>query len=122
MILPSFLFKGNERHLQFKNIILCRIIFLHCIPQWKKTSSFLSHNGKKPLPLYPTTEKNLSVLSHNRGKYLPLWDTTEENLQCCGIQCGRFFCVGSHNFFCVVLWDIVSGGQSYSYKVTPLRN
>jgi hypothetical protein len=44
--------------------------FFRCIPQRKKTSSIVSHNG---------------------GKYLPLWDTTEENLRRCGIQCGRFF-------------------------------
>jgi hypothetical protein len=41
--------------------------------------------------LYPTTEKTSSVVSHNGGKLLPLWDTTKENLRRCWIQCGRFF-------------------------------
>jgi hypothetical protein len=30
--------------------------------------SVVSHNGKKPHPLYPTTEKNSSVVSHNDKK------------------------------------------------------
>jgi hypothetical protein len=30
-----------------------------CIPQWGKTSSVVSHNEKKTLPLYPTTEENI---------------------------------------------------------------
>ncbi len=57
-----------------KNLYHCilhwRESFFRCIPQRKKTSSVVSHNG---------------------GKYLPLWDTTEENLRRCEIQCGRFF-------------------------------
>jgi hypothetical protein len=57
----------------------------------EKTSSVVSHNGGKLLPLYPTTKKTSSIVSHNGGKYLPLWDTMEENLQRCGIQCWRFF-------------------------------
>jgi hypothetical protein len=43
-----------------------------CIPQWRKTSSVVSHNGNK----------TSSVVSHNGGKSLSLWDTTEEN---CGV-------------------------------------
>ncbi len=77
-------------------------ILFYCIPQRTKTFSVVSHNGKKPLPLYPTIEesffhcfpqrkKNSSIVSHNRGKYLLLWDTTKENLRRCGIQCWRFF-------------------------------
>jgi hypothetical protein len=34
----------------------------HCIQQWRKTSSVVSHKGGKPpplYPLYPTTEENL---------------------------------------------------------------
>ncbi len=72
--------------MKFTNIILHCIIF-----------SILSHNGGKPLPLYPTMEENLfhcipqwkktsSIVSHNRGKPLPLYPTMEENLFHCGIQ------------------------------------
>ncbi len=48
----------------------------HCIPQQEKTSSVVSHSG---------------------GKSPPLWDTMEENQWRCGIQCGRLFCIASHN-------------------------
>jgi hypothetical protein len=34
-------------------------IVVHCFPQWKKTSSVVSHNGGKPSPLYPTTQEML---------------------------------------------------------------
>jgi hypothetical protein len=53
-------------------------IVLRCIPQQKKSSSVVSHNGGKPsplyptpektLPLYPTTEKTFSVVSHSGKK------------------------------------------------------
>ncbi len=67
----------------------------HCIPQRRKTSSIVSHNG---------------------GKYLLLWDTTEENLRRCGIQGERFFwdtvhrirfcrCVGYNIRKTPALWD-----------------
>ncbi len=60
-------------------------------PTMEKNSSVVSHNGGKLLLLYPTTKKPSSVVSQNGGKYLPLWDTTEENLRRCAIQCWRFF-------------------------------
>jgi hypothetical protein len=43
----------------------------------EKNPSFVSHNGKKPLPLYPTTEKTSSFLSHNGGKPTLLYPSTE---------------------------------------------
>jgi hypothetical protein len=42
----------------------------------EKKLSVVSHNRKKPLPLYPTMKKPSSVVFHNGGKYLPFWDTT----------------------------------------------
>ncbi len=94
-IFPKFLFEGNERHLKFKNIILRCIIFFHCIPQRKKTSSIVSQNGKKPLPLYPTMEKTSSFVSHN-----------EKNLFRCIPQWRKIFSiVGYNERKPAALWD-----------------
>jgi hypothetical protein len=46
----------------------------------------VSHNGKKPLPLYLKMKKTSSVVSHNEKKPLPLYPTMEENIFHCGIQ------------------------------------
>ncbi len=45
--------------------------------------SIVSHNGKKPLPLCPTTEENLLRYIPQRKKTLPLYPTTEKNLFLC---------------------------------------
>jgi hypothetical protein len=50
-----------------KKIVCHPEIVLCCIPQRKKSSSVVSHNGGKPSPLYPTAEKNSSIVSH-KGK------------------------------------------------------
>jgi hypothetical protein len=46
-----------------------------CIPQWRKASSVVSHNEKKPLPLYPTTEEDISIVGYNGRKLVASWDT-----------------------------------------------
>jgi hypothetical protein len=86
--LPKVLFEGNERHLKFKNIIQHYIIFLHCIPQWKKTSSVVSHKGGNLPPFYPTTEetwkwKLSSIVGYNRRKPAVLWDAMRKIFLCC---------------------------------------
>jgi hypothetical protein len=58
-----------------KNLFAILTVF-RCIPQRKKSSSVVSHNGGKPSPLYPTAEKNSSVISHNGKKPVPLYPTT----------------------------------------------
>jgi hypothetical protein len=142
--LPQFLFEGNERHLKIKKYLSALYhfsplyptmeqILFHCNSQMRKTSSTVSYNGGKPLPLWDTTEENL----------WGLWDT----------MCGRFFCIESLNvkkfrcsilFFCVlfstrkmllssmgystekasVLWDTVHCirfccGVGYNGRKTP---
>ncbi len=61
-----------------KSVCHLEIVF-RCIPQRKKSSSVVSHNGGKPSPLYPTAEKNSSVKSHNGKKPVPLYPTTAKN-------------------------------------------
>jgi hypothetical protein len=65
-----------------RKIFVCNPeISLRCIPQRKKSSSVVSHNGGKPSPLYPTAEKNSSVVSHNGKKPLPLYPITAKNVK-----------------------------------------
>jgi hypothetical protein len=45
--------------------------------------SVVSHNGKNPLLLYPTTKENLFRCIPQRKKTLPLYPTTEKNLFRC---------------------------------------
>jgi hypothetical protein len=45
--------------------------------------SVVSHNGKKPLPLCPTTEENLLRCIPQLKKTLSLYPTTEKNLFRC---------------------------------------
>jgi hypothetical protein len=45
--------------------------------------SAVSHNGKNPLLLYPTTQENLLRCIPQQKKTLPLYPTTEKNLFRC---------------------------------------
>ncbi len=95
-----------------------------CIPQWRKTSSVVSHNGKKHLLLYPTMEENLfhcgiqlkktcGVVGYNVEDYSALHPTI---LLCCiyykekvilrsGIQCRKsFYEVGYRTPHKLLLW------------------
>jgi hypothetical protein len=52
------------------------IIFFHCIPQRKKTSSVVSQNGKKPFRCIPQQKKTSSIVSHNEKtlfRCIPQW-------------------------------------------------
>ena len=71
------------------------MFFFHCIPQ-----------RKKPLPLYPTMEKTSSVVSHNGGKFLPLYPTTKKNLFRCIPQRRKISSiVGYNRRKPAALWD-----------------
>jgi hypothetical protein len=65
-----------------------------CIPQQKKTCSVVSHEGKKPLPLYSTTEENIFHLGYNGRKPAAMWATMRKIFLCWIPQ-----------LYCVVLWD-----------------
>ncbi len=68
--------------------------------------SIVSHNGKKPLPLYPTMEKTSSVISHNEGKLLPLYPTMKKNhFHCIPQQRKISSIVGYNGRKPAALWD-----------------
>jgi hypothetical protein len=110
-------------------------MFLHCIPQFKKnlfrcipqqkkTSFIESHNGGKPLPLYPTTEENLfhcgiklkktcGVVGDNAEDFSVFHPTIlhcciyykENVILRCGIQCRKSFrIVGYSTTHKILLW------------------
>jgi hypothetical protein len=51
-----------------------------CIPQQRKTSFIVSHNWRKPLPLYPTTEETSSDVSHNARNAVALCATAAKKI------------------------------------------
>jgi len=82
------------------------------IPQWKKPLPLYPTMEESFFRCIPQRKKTSSVVSHNGGKYLPLWDTTEENLRRCGIQCWRFFWDTVHcTRFC---WGVGYNGRKIS--------
>jgi hypothetical protein len=83
-----------------QNLMQCTVSkknFPHCIPQRRRFSSVVSHNGRYFPPLWDTTEKVFfscgiqrkklsTIVGYNGRGFFPFWDTTEEVFFRCGIQ------------------------------------
>jgi hypothetical protein len=72
-----------------QNLVQCTVSqknLQHCIPQRRRFSSVVSHNGRYFPPLWDTTEEVFFRCGIQRKKFFPLWDITEEVFFRCGIQ------------------------------------
>jgi hypothetical protein len=79
-----------------QNILQCTVSWKnlqHCIPQRRRFSSIVSHNGR----YFIITQEVFFVMRYNGRSFPPLWDTTEEVFFYCGIQQKRFFSIVGYN-------------------------
>jgi hypothetical protein len=77
-----------------------------CIPKCKKTSSVVSHNEKKPLPLYPTMEENIFHCGIQQKKYVLR----------CGFHWKKIVCHPEIFFCCIPQQKITSSVRPTAEK------